>query len=303
VDAPERHEAVIARDDGEILEIRAREPDADSRWVWGAFKLDGAVLAGLSSGEDVVPARPEPPQSAETAPVAGGYTPNRQNAFQATARAAVGDIINRDGTGDWDFIPGNAIGVRDARGHVWTRNAGEVESRFGWFRTDGNVTFSNFEPLLIRPLEVTAVGHRPRRNPGAISMVRHAATMPDETFDVRAAGQQRDLERARMQLDAVRELAEARLPITNYLTAREVLDILGDPYTPPATSHMMDPLGIGLESDTKTTTESDQDDEPAGPADATPGRADSLDPDGFSGPERYLGRDFHGGVGSAGDPG
>jgi dTDP-glucose pyrophosphorylase len=45
--SPERYEAVLAGDDGEVREIRVAREDAGSRWVWGAFKLDGATLSAL----------------------------------------------------------------------------------------------------------------------------------------------------------------------------------------------------------------------------------------------------------------
>jgi dTDP-glucose pyrophosphorylase len=44
---PERFEAVVASEDGEVREIRVRRADPGSRWIWGAFKLDGATLRAL----------------------------------------------------------------------------------------------------------------------------------------------------------------------------------------------------------------------------------------------------------------
>lgn len=44
---PERFESVVAGDDGEVREIRVRRADPGSRWIWGAFKLDGATLRAL----------------------------------------------------------------------------------------------------------------------------------------------------------------------------------------------------------------------------------------------------------------
>ena len=44
---PERFDAVIAADDGEVREIRVKDEDPRTRWVWGAFKLDGATLQAL----------------------------------------------------------------------------------------------------------------------------------------------------------------------------------------------------------------------------------------------------------------
>lgn len=42
-----RHEAVLSGDDGEVREIRVKQKDPGSRWIWGAFKLDGATLRAL----------------------------------------------------------------------------------------------------------------------------------------------------------------------------------------------------------------------------------------------------------------
>lgn len=47
VDRPERFDAVIADDDGVVREIRVKRADAGTRWVWGAFKLGGALLREL----------------------------------------------------------------------------------------------------------------------------------------------------------------------------------------------------------------------------------------------------------------
>jgi hypothetical protein len=47
VPEPEHHEAVLAKEDGEVREIRVRREDAGVPWVWGAFKLDGATLRAL----------------------------------------------------------------------------------------------------------------------------------------------------------------------------------------------------------------------------------------------------------------
>jgi len=44
---PEHFDAVIAGDDGEVREIRVKQRDPGSRWIWGAFKLDGATLRAL----------------------------------------------------------------------------------------------------------------------------------------------------------------------------------------------------------------------------------------------------------------
>jgi dTDP-glucose pyrophosphorylase len=47
VDRPELFDAVRTDDQGNVLEIRVKQPDVGCRWVWGAFKMPGAVLAEL----------------------------------------------------------------------------------------------------------------------------------------------------------------------------------------------------------------------------------------------------------------
>jgi dTDP-glucose pyrophosphorylase len=47
VDAPEFFDAVVMDDEGRVREIQVKQPGAESRWIWGAFKLPGAVLAEL----------------------------------------------------------------------------------------------------------------------------------------------------------------------------------------------------------------------------------------------------------------
>jgi glucose-1-phosphate thymidylyltransferase len=44
---PELFDAVIAGPDGAVREIRVKATDPGTRWVWGAFKLTGAILAEL----------------------------------------------------------------------------------------------------------------------------------------------------------------------------------------------------------------------------------------------------------------
>lgn len=44
---PELFDAVILADDGRVLEIQVKDPAPRSHWVWGAFKISGAVLAEL----------------------------------------------------------------------------------------------------------------------------------------------------------------------------------------------------------------------------------------------------------------
>lgn len=47
VERPDLFDAVIATENGEVVEIRVKQRDPGSYWVWGAFKLDGAVLRDL----------------------------------------------------------------------------------------------------------------------------------------------------------------------------------------------------------------------------------------------------------------
>jgi glucose-1-phosphate thymidylyltransferase len=47
VEEPERFDVVISSDDGEVREMRVKQWEPGSRWIWGAFKLDGATLRAL----------------------------------------------------------------------------------------------------------------------------------------------------------------------------------------------------------------------------------------------------------------
>ena len=47
VDAPERFDAVLTGPGGEGREIRVKQPDPGTRWIWGAFKLAGRTLHQL----------------------------------------------------------------------------------------------------------------------------------------------------------------------------------------------------------------------------------------------------------------
>jgi glucose-1-phosphate thymidylyltransferase len=47
VDRPELFDAVVSDDAGRVREIQVKRRGAASRWVWGAFKLPGAVLHDL----------------------------------------------------------------------------------------------------------------------------------------------------------------------------------------------------------------------------------------------------------------
>jgi glucose-1-phosphate thymidylyltransferase len=47
VERPELFDAVVTAPDGRVLAIEVKQPQARSRWVWGAFKMPGAVLGEL----------------------------------------------------------------------------------------------------------------------------------------------------------------------------------------------------------------------------------------------------------------
>src|SRR5437773_9596923 len=47
VDRPELFDAVVSDRQGRVREIQVKQRQAASRWVWGAFKLPGAVLHEL----------------------------------------------------------------------------------------------------------------------------------------------------------------------------------------------------------------------------------------------------------------
>jgi dTDP-glucose pyrophosphorylase len=49
VDRPELFDAVLSDDEGRVREIQVKRRGAASRWVWGAFKMPGAVLLDLYS--------------------------------------------------------------------------------------------------------------------------------------------------------------------------------------------------------------------------------------------------------------
>lgn len=44
---PEWFDAVVCGEDGRVIEIQVKQPNAASRWVWGAFKMPGATLRAL----------------------------------------------------------------------------------------------------------------------------------------------------------------------------------------------------------------------------------------------------------------
>ena len=47
VQRPELFDAVLMREDGRVREIRVKQPDAGTRWIWGGFKLTGRILREL----------------------------------------------------------------------------------------------------------------------------------------------------------------------------------------------------------------------------------------------------------------
>ena len=47
VERPEYFDAVVTDAHGAVREIQVKQPAPTSRWVWGAFKLDGAILREL----------------------------------------------------------------------------------------------------------------------------------------------------------------------------------------------------------------------------------------------------------------
>ncbi|MBV9774452.1 MAG: nucleotidyltransferase family protein [Gemmatimonadetes bacterium] len=47
VERPEFFDAVVMDGDDRVREIQVKQPGAESKWIWGAFKLTGAILADL----------------------------------------------------------------------------------------------------------------------------------------------------------------------------------------------------------------------------------------------------------------
>lgn len=48
VERPELFDAVVTNAAGDVAEIQVKQPDARSAWVWGAFKMTGAILQELA---------------------------------------------------------------------------------------------------------------------------------------------------------------------------------------------------------------------------------------------------------------
>ncbi len=49
VDRPEVFDAVLTDGDDRVIEIRVKSPDPGTNWVWGAFKMPGAVFQELAA--------------------------------------------------------------------------------------------------------------------------------------------------------------------------------------------------------------------------------------------------------------
>lgn len=47
VDKPENFDAVVMNAEDRVMEIQVKQPGAQSNWIWGAFKMPGAVLQEL----------------------------------------------------------------------------------------------------------------------------------------------------------------------------------------------------------------------------------------------------------------
>ncbi|NLG74957.1 MAG: nucleotidyltransferase family protein [Xanthomonadaceae bacterium] len=47
VECPERFDAVALADDERVLEIRVKQPNPRTNWIWGAFKMSGSVFHAL----------------------------------------------------------------------------------------------------------------------------------------------------------------------------------------------------------------------------------------------------------------
>ncbi|MFL6279462.1 MAG: sugar phosphate nucleotidyltransferase [Vicinamibacterales bacterium] len=47
VERPELFDAVVTDSDGQVVEIRVKQATVDTSWVWGAFKMPGAILHEL----------------------------------------------------------------------------------------------------------------------------------------------------------------------------------------------------------------------------------------------------------------
>jgi glucose-1-phosphate thymidylyltransferase len=48
VEQPQLFDAVVLGDDGGVREIQVKQPDAESKWIWGAFKMPGHLFHELN---------------------------------------------------------------------------------------------------------------------------------------------------------------------------------------------------------------------------------------------------------------
>ncbi len=46
---PDRFDAVVTSDSGEVLEVQVKHPNASTHWIWGALKMPGATFNRLHS--------------------------------------------------------------------------------------------------------------------------------------------------------------------------------------------------------------------------------------------------------------
>ena len=49
VDRPQVFDAVVTDEQGNVLEIQVKHPDAKTNWIWGAFRMPGHVLHELEA--------------------------------------------------------------------------------------------------------------------------------------------------------------------------------------------------------------------------------------------------------------
>ncbi len=108
VDAPERFDAVLTDHTGSVREIRVKQPDPVTRWVWGAFKLAGRTLHELHALWESRGRRDE-------------YIGTLVNAWLAAGGRAVGVRAGED------YVDvGTLHGYREALGVLSARSAAEV---------------------------------------------------------------------------------------------------------------------------------------------------------------------------------
>jgi glucose-1-phosphate thymidylyltransferase len=108
VDAPERFDAVLTDGAGRVREIRVKQPDPGTRWVWGAFKLSGRTLHELHGLWEARERRDE-------------YVGTLVNAWLDTGGTAVGVPV-----GEVYLDVGTLHGYREAIGVLSARAAAEV---------------------------------------------------------------------------------------------------------------------------------------------------------------------------------